>query len=430
MRIVPFCTCLLLANAPAFSQSFDAEFEAISAEVTKDGAGLPELYRQARRAEALAGRAPPAEAEALLRLAATGYRRILAYDETAGPAYLRLGVIHERLGNTYLAREYYRRAAGFADIPADIRAEVEARLRRLDGDLARNRFSGRISLTLQHETDAPAEIGDGEQLLQKPEGVATSSAIATAGLTHVFDPGWQNAATLETSLDLSTSVHDGKARYLDSSYAGLRFGPRLRAAPFGLEARFRPYAVVSGLWSDDAPYSTDYGVGLEAELQQGPALSWRLHLSTVEQEHGHGRGDLDGRETRGRLSASWYPRQNVVLGAAISSRETDANGDLNDRSSSAGELWSFVSHGAPFGATARDWVTGIEYRRERSSWGTEPGSGPKRHDWRDTVTLSTSVPVARNVELELAVGWDRRESSDAKYDYENRTISAGLSRSF
>jgi len=427
----------LASVPPAYRTEYD--------NLLSDPANLERIYALARRAELDARESSEA---AQYRLAMRLYERMLLIDPTLTQVRLRLGEIHFRLGEYVAARSYFEDALTDPALPLEIRANTQRFLAEIDRRLAPMRFEGRAVAGVRYQSNPTLDDDDYPFFLfTTPQG-DDFDIFASVGLTHTYDPGWQQGHTLVTTLDAATQRYF-KLDEIDSSSLRLGFGPQLKLGALGLgDTSLRPYLLLSterlaGDW-----YATDRGGGLELMAMPMPQLRLAADVSAVSREHNpdQGKGGTiielnDGNEYRAEASAIYSANQRVAVGFTLGWREShDADFtafNLRNRYTrrSGAEVFGRVRHAAPAGIGTGDWTSSFALGVEEVRWYEDSGTVTNdnwRTDTRLTVTASTEVPVTRALNVLGGVTHTHFSSNfDAPdIDYVNSEVYLGVLHRF
>ena len=190
--------------------------------------------------------------------------RMLILNPALPIIHYELARLYAGLGSFEAARRYYRSALEHAP-PPDVRANIEAQLKRLEQALQPSRLSGSVLLALRYQTNANVAPDDpavrvggltaslADEFLEQDD----ASGIASARFTHSRDLGRDPAVFLLTDLQL----YGSRQQDLDDQDINLVFrdlrsavwptrqgdGPAVRAGQLGRVCRPRPCTGSLGL---------------------------------------------------------------------------------------------------------------------------------------------------------------------------------------
>lgn len=448
-RIVLASLVVQLAGLPLVAQDFLAsipsayrtEYDAL----LSDPANLERIYALARRAELDARDSSEA---AQYRLAMRLYERMILIDPTLTQVRLRLGEIHFRLGEYVAAQSYFRDALQDPTLPADIRDNTQRFLDEIDRRLAPMRFEGRAVVGIRYQSNPT--LDDDEYpffLFTTPQG-DDFDIFGSVGLTHTYDPGWQQGHTLVTTLDAATQRYF-KLNEIDSSSLRISLGPQLNLGVLGFgDTSIRPYLLISREWLAGDWYATDRGGGLEVTVAPMPRLRLSADVSAVSREHNpdQGKGGTiielnDGDDYRAEASAVYRANERVAVGVSVDWQESnDADFvafNLRNRYTrrSGVEVFGRVRHAALAGIGTGDWTSSLALGVEEVRWYEDSATVTNdkwRTDTRVTVAASTEVPVTRALNV---VGGVTNTDFSSNFnspdiDYVNWEVYLGVSHRF
>ncbi len=264
--------------------------------MAQEPAGLPALDRQVDEAFRQVLKAPASLDAGLqyarLLVAAGNYEggvaaleRLLLTADPQPAIRVELAVLYYRLGSYEMAESLLRQALDDARLASDQRAMAQTLLRDVSVRNQPSQLSGMLMVGVRRQSNPSArseadQVYAAGKLTSLADGLKPKSDTdvqLTARLDHRYDLGWQNEATLVSSLVAQvTNYQSSSGRTLSANQeapynlafaeftTGLRFKPAAIALP-GL--RLRPYLILTELAAQGHRYLNNRGLGVAADYQ-------------------------------------------------------------------------------------------------------------------------------------------------------------------
>ena len=260
------CVMLIALAAPAqvHSSPYGAEYDSAFDAMLADPTDLDVAFRFAMIARASGD----------LEGAIGTLERMLILNPALPIIHYELGRLYAGLGSFEAARRYYRSALEHAP-PPEVRANIEAQLKRLEHALQSSRLSGSLLFALRYQTNANAAPDDpavrvgglaatlADEFLEQGD----AGGIVSARFTHSRDLGRDPAVFLQSDLQLYGS-RQLDLENQDINLVSATFGPRFERPD---RAAVRPF--VRGSWIEFSGETLYWSLGLG--LAYDTALAWR-----------------------------------------------------------------------------------------------------------------------------------------------------------
>ncbi len=364
---------------------------------------------------------------------------------------LELGVLYYRLGS-YAASESYLRAA-LADLRLDPgqTSQAQSLLREVEQRNRSSQLSGSVMLGVRGQSN-PTGASDSDMVYYqgvsvpraKDGGAKSDTDTQIWGkLDHVLDLDKQNEASIVPSLVVfanhynsvsSYSVQPGSTKPFDiailAGSTGLRFKPSPANSP-GL--RIRPHLLFGSASANGNGYFTVGGLGIDGDYRSSEILVWggtvessRLSFSS--------RDDIPNSTLQGgnrqlmRLNATVETAANQFLIGELGYMDHDGNAQYTGFRGPQARLSYVVSYASPFSATGLPWTTTISGSgQQRDYRGADPTVDARttRKDTEWHWSLLQSIPLARNVDLQVQLEYTNNASNLANYSYTNSSGTLG-----
>ena len=443
------CVAALVPVASAQHQSYNLPPQLPAAEVT--------VREQERRALFARIQADPADIEAGfayavlstalgdLEAAVATYERLLIQHPGTPRLQLELAALYFRLGAVSASRSLFQTVAA-GELPANVRLRVEGYLSALDGQQRQQGgFSGRLSLGLRHESNANAapDVGtinlNGLDFTLAPQARRAGDSSSQLGLQLRYR---QPLGGSGHRMEVAVAAADGRYRGLenrDNQMLEVRAGPDLSLAASGLRDGRAWLAVVGAQsWLDGSRYQHSeglnlglrWGVARQAALQL--SADWRqerytpgAELAAAANYSGHRR--RVGLQFQQQLADDWQ----WLAGLAWEQRSAQvAWEDYREPRLQVG-----ISHRYPglLGQGSVPWTLSLSAQQ---AWREHAAPMPvvNRQQVQDNaeqqLQLVNLVPLGRDTELQLYLGWRRIDSNYAISRYTNRYAGISLAHAF
>ena len=436
--------------------------------LAQEPAGLPALDRQVDEAFRQVLKTPASLdaglKDARLLVAAGNYEggvaaleRLLLSPNPQPGIRVELAVLYYRLGSYEMAESLLRQALDDTRLEGEPRTLAQTLLRDVSARNQPSQLRGMLMIGVRRQSN-PSARSDADRVFAA--GTLTPLADAykpksdtdiqlTARLDHRYDLGWQNEASVVSSLVAQiTDYQSSSGRTLranqenpyDLAWGELTTGLRFKPAPIDLPGlRLRPYLILAELAAQGHRYLNNRGLGLEAEYQFNEKT---LASANYEYRHYHysNRVDLPAAEQLGgpdhnlRLQLSRELAPGHLLSAELGLRQHQTGRAYYDYQGEELRLTYSTSYPSPLtGVAGGYWSTaawaGAAQRRYGAADPSITASQTRKDtDWR--IGLSQSVPLTGNWSMLLQVEHVRTHSNLPNYQARNTSLMGALAYRF
>lgn len=436
--------------------------------IAQEAPGIPSLDRQVNEAFQQVFKAP-GDLEAGLRYArllvsagnyeggVAALERHLQSRDPHPSIRVELGVLYYRLGSYQMTESLLRQAISDPRLPEDQRAVAETLLRDVSARNEPSQLSGTIMLGMRRQTN-PSARSEADQvyssgtlvpLLQGFKPKADNDLQLTARLDHRYDLGWQNEATLVSSLTSQiVDYQSSSGRQLQANQeqpynlawaeinTGIRFKPAAAALP---DLRLRPYLILAELAAQGHRYLSNQGLGLESEYR----VSERT-LANATYEYRHytyanridvpNAASLGGPDHHLRLQVSHEVAAGHLVSASLGLRKHQTGRDYYDYDAQELRLTYSTSYASPISGTIGGyWNTSLWAGAGARKYGAaDPDINSrivrKDDDWRLGANLS--LPISGGWSMLMQLEHIRVHSNIPNYQNKNSSLLGALAYRF
>ena len=184
--------------------------------------------------------------------------RMLFFNPDLPRVKLELGVLYFKLGSYTMARSYFESAVKGDNVPAEVRAKVDAFLAEIDSRLSPNKFALYGHAGFRHQTNANAGpdgllvrvVGQDAVLNSQFAKTPDWNAFGQTEIDYAYDLGDQRGDTIE-AIFVGYYADQFKLHQFDLGVAELQAGPRM---PIGPAASLKIYGIGNALSLAASPY--------------------------------------------------------------------------------------------------------------------------------------------------------------------------------
>ena len=441
---------------------------ASSMAMAQDVAGIPALDRQVDEAFRQVLKTP-ANLDAGLQyarllIAAGNYEggvaaleRLLLTTDPQPAIRVELAVLYYRLGSYEMSESLLRQALNDARLASDQRAVAQTLLRDVSTRNQPSQLSGMVMIGVRRQSNPSARSDAGQvyaagALTPLAEGVkpkADTDIQLTARLDHRYDLGWQNEASVVSSLVAQiTDYQSSSGRQLRSNQenpydlawgeltTGVRFKPAAIALP-GL--RVRPYLILAELAAQGHRYLNNRGLGLDSEYQIDEKT---LASANYEYRRYHyaSRVDVPAAEQLGgpdnnlRLQLSREVAPGHLINVEVGVRHHQTGRAYYDYNGQELRVTYATSYPSPLSGMAGGyWSNSLWAGTAQRKYGAadpdiRAGLTRKDTDWR--VGASLSLPISGNWSALLQLEHVKTHSNLPNYQAENTSLMGAVAYRF
>jgi len=211
--------------------------------------------------------------------------RMLFFNPDLPRVKLELGVLYFKLGSYAMAQYYFKSAISGRNVPAEVRAKVDAFLAEIAKRLSPTKLAIYAYTGLRYQTNADAG----------PDGLLVHvlgfDAVLNSQFAKRSDWNW----FYQTEVDYAYDLGDQRGDSIEATFVGyyadqftlhqfdlgiaeLQVGPRI---PFSSNGSVKVYAIGNALSLGDAPYLFTAGAGISTRF----FLPWGMIEPFVEYRH-------------------------------------------------------------------------------------------------------------------------------------------------
>lgn len=374
------------------------------------------------------------------------YERMLVQRPETPRLQLELAALYFRLGAYAPARLLFDKVRERADTPPEVLRKVESYMVVIDAN-ARERggFSGRVNIGARYDSNANA-APDGTtinlngidfQLAPGSRAVGDLSGQLSAQMRY-RQPVSHHGDVVDFTLSGATNRYRD-LDHLNSNMLELRVGPDLALSRWGMrDGRLSLSAGVAQTWLDGSRYMHSHGlaanlrkpVGRESAI--GVSLDWRNESYTPAPAYASARG-FSGDRYRGAFT---YTRQmgndwQWMISPAAEWHQAAAR--YNAYWEPQLNLGLSYRYPALIGSSSQPWTLALTSQMARRSNDAPMPVVSRTREQRGNellVQAVQSIPLRRNLELQVYAGYRKVASNYDLRDYSNGFMGFTLSQGF
>lgn len=376
---------------------------------------------------------------------------LLAPDAPPG-IRIELAVLYYRLGSYAIAEAYLREALADPRLDEALRQQASALLPDVVRRNQVSHLSGSLMVGLRAQRNPAAATGEGRILAagvlvprdERNRPRSDVDAHVWGKLDHVFDLGTQNEATVLTSLVgyanhySSVDSHAYRPENTDpfdvatvAASSGIRFKPSPADLP-GLT--LRPHLMLGQVVLNGHRYFATGALGLDGNYRISDRLSWGAGYEARHYAYS-ARPDITdsaratGNEHSLRLRGAVETGANRVLSGEFAVIDRGAERSYLEFRGAEARLAYAFSYVDPLANSGAVWTTTLSGSAlQRRYRGADPSIDPatRRRDTEWRVSLLNSMPLARDVALQVQLEYTRTPSNLPNYAYSNLAGSVGV----
>lgn len=385
-----------------------------------------------------------------LEAAISTLERMLIFAPGLPRLQLELGVLYYRLSAFETSRGYFESAIAGPDVPAEVKANVERYLSRINQAVDPVRFTGQVRAGVRYQTNANRAPTDSVVMLVGPGGVPTAFTLSPNSTGdadgNVFGTGVfhisRDLASQGDSLEIDLVTYGSKQferDELDIALAELTFGPAFDLARFGIDnAAIGIYGIANAVVANGDWYSAGGGAGARFVIRPDPTVFLLTALEYRRKEYFNSSSSpvaelRTGDELRSYLIGSYIVAPDLILsGNAYIQKNWARRGYYSylEGGISGGPRYSFRS---PLASDMPKWTValtgGVVWRNYD---GADPLVDPTEAE-KDVETFiggGLTVPLKENFALITELEYRNVSSNYDTRDYDNFSVSLSLAKGF
>jgi hypothetical protein len=372
--------------------------------------------------------------------------RMLLINPILPRVRLELGVLYFRLNSYQTARTYLTTAIESPTVPPEVRKRAKTFIAEIDRRLSRHRLSGSLAAGLRYQTNATAApssttvrlFGFQAELDERFTAKSDWNGFLAASLKYLYDFKTVHGEMFEATM-LLYGTRQLTQSQVNLGIAEVTAGPRMALAPnLVSHLTVRPYAILTFIALDDARYYWAPGGGFELSKSFGKKTVAQLTFEARDRRFNN-TGErpfstaMDGRELRVQVRVQQRLTDRLAALAVFLFADQKATSPSEANRQIAGTVALSYTYLPPLIGAPRPWSTVASVTRAHTNYGApdpivDPNTKRRNRDWRFAVT--TTIPVLRNLEVNLAVAHTKRTSSLPNFAFKNTSVAVGVTWRF
>ena len=383
--------------------------------------------------------------------------RLLLNADPQPAIRVELAVLYYRLGSYQMSENLLRQALDDARLASEQRTMAQTLLRDVSARNQPSKLTGMVMLGVRQQSN-PSARSDAAQVFAagsltpleerfKPK--SDTDVQLTTRLDHRYDLGWQNEATLVSSLvGQITDYQSSSGQQLrveqedpyDLAWGELTTGVRFKPAAISLPGmRVRPYLIFAQLAAQGHRYLNNLGLGLDAEYQIDEKT---LISANYEYRHTNYASRLDvpaaeqlgGPDNNLRLQLNREIAPGHLISAELGLRHHKTGRAFYDYSGEELRVTYSTSYPSPLPGVARGyWSSSLWAGTGHREYGSaDPDINAdvlrKDNDWR--LGASLSVPFSNSWSALVQLEHISTHSNLPNYQFKNTSLMGAVTYRF
>ncbi len=372
--------------------------------------------------------------------------RMLLINPNLPRVRLELGVLYFRLGSYQTARNYLATAIESPTVPPKVRKRAKTFIAEIDRRLSRHRLSGSVSAGMRYQTNATADpstttvrlLGTEVELDNQFTAQSDWNGFVIVSLEYLYD-----FKTVHGEMFEATALLYGARQVTQSEVnlgiAELTAGPRMALIPnLVSHLTVRPYGIFTFVALDDARYYWAPGGGFELSKLFGKNTLAKLNFEARDRRFNN-TGEsptnttMTGRELLVQITVQQRITDRLTALVEFVFVDQNANSPSEANRQIAGTVALSYIFLPPLIPASRPWSTVASITRTHINYSApdpivDPITKRRDRDWRLAVT--TTIPVRRDLEVNIAVAHTMRSSSLPNFEFKNTSASVGVTWRF
>lgn len=358
--------------------------------------------------------------------AAGAFERVLISNPDSHRARLELGRTFFQLKSYALAREQFD-AVLATNPPRNVADAIRLYLESIDKQLSPHRFSGRVALGWQYDSNVATAPGNGDistnigtfTLSSESRPRVDNAAITQLSLSHFYDPGQEGGFALQNNLFFYSSRYKHQTKYnLDAL--------TLSSGPVYINNGYRLQLPVSAdiIQLGNEPYARNWGIAPTIGYSGVKNLDLSLTGTVQRREY-----MTDKERDSDYFAMEFTPRIFFMSGKVMvqgSVKYTDENARRKYWSNDGLEaaLGAMVQFPLDHVVFVQHSVRTIDYRGRESLYDNS------RKDQENRSLINVTKRLPRGFSVTLSYIYTRNHSNLDLYDYDRKQLMAMLAWEF
>ena len=372
--------------------------------------------------------------------AISSLERMLILDPNLPRVRYELGVLYFKLGSYDVAATYFEELLEDKNTPKVLVEKAAPFIEEIESRLTNHSFSGSIFSGIKYQTNASSGprstkvklFGAPSFLPDEFTNKGDFDVFASGSINYSYDFQSEPKKLLEAGLNVYGNEQFDQT-FVNARVIDAHIGPKL-IVPLALlnNPIVRPfiagdYLIVS---EDESYYS--HGAGFSADIRATEKLNLNLDARVMARENKDA-SILDGFRNRMTINASYIASETMQIqfSSIVATEETKTNIQNNrDYTLNASINKTFK---APFNLIKDPLSAGLSFGGSfREYAGPNPTIDPDttRNDYTIRFSPSLTIPAGETMAILLSAGFTRVDSNIPNSEYDNISVTLGISKQF
>ena len=372
--------------------------------------------------------------------AISSLERMLILDPNLPRVRYELGVLYFKLGSYDVAATYFEELLEDKNTPKVLVEKAAPFIEEIESRLTNHSFSGSIFSGIKYQTNASSGprstkvklFGAPSFLPDEFTNKGDFDVFASGSINYSYDFQSEPKKLLEAGLNVYGNEQFAQT-FVNARVIDAHIGPKLIVPlAFLNNPIVRPfiagdYLIVS---EDESYYS--HGAGFSADIRATEKLNLNLDARVMARENKDA-SILDGFRNRMTINASYIASETMQIqfSSIVATEETKTNIQNNrDYTLNASINKTFK---APFNLIKDPLSAGLSFGGSfREYAGPNPTIDPDttRNDYTIRFSPSLTIPAGETMAILLSAGFTRVDSNIPNSEYDNISVTLGISKQF
>jgi hypothetical protein len=372
--------------------------------------------------------------------AISSLERMLILDPNLPRVRYELGVLYFKLGSYDVAATYFEELLADKKTPKTILEKASPFIEEIENRLTNHSFSGSTFSGMKYQTNASSGprstkvklFGAPSFLPDEFTNKGDFDVFVSGSINYTYDFQSEPKKLLEAGLNIYGNEQFDQT-FVNARVIDAHIGPRLiLPIEFLNNPVVRPFIAADYLIvSEDESYYS-HGAGFSADLRASENLNLNIDARIMARENKDA-SVLDGYRNRMTVSASYVASKTIQmqLSSTVATEETKTNIQNNrDYSLNASVNTTFM---APFNLMKDPLSAGLSIGggfREYAGANPAIDADTTRNDYTLRISPSLTIPAGDSMAILLSGGFTRVDSNIPNSEYDNLSVTLGISKQF
>ena len=372
--------------------------------------------------------------------AISSLERMLILDPNLPRVRYELGVLYFKLGSYDVAATYFEELLEDKKTPKVLIEKAAPFIEEIENRLTNHSFSGSTFSGIKYQTNASSGprstkvklFGAPSFLPDEFTNKGDFDVFVSGGINYTYDFQSEPKKLLEASLNVYGNEQFDQT-FVNARVVDANIGPKF-AIPLDFLNKpiVRPfiagdYLIVS---EDESYYS--HGAGFSADIRATEKLNFNVDARVIARENKDA-SILDGYRNRLTVNASYIASDTmqIQLSSVVATEETKTN-IQNNRDYSVNATIN-KTFNAPFNLIKDPLSAGLSFGGSfREYAGANPTIDPDttRNDYTMRFSPSLTIPAGETMAVLISAGFTRVDSNIPNSEYDNMSLTIGISKQF